>query len=114
MSSNVYNGTNLYVDGYVVSAGRPMLPPMILSPEFGEMPKDPPGAVMLYKIGNLDGGSVDLVGWEAILLPIRILQDALHRDLPRAGIRKPTPEQLDQLRDLVDKMGLVPPESNER
>lgn len=117
MSSNVYNGKNLFVDGYVRLPGRPIptLPPMLLPPECGERPKDPPGAVHYYTIGNFDGASVDLVGWEGIMLPICILKDALHRDRVRAGIRSPSPEQLDQLRDLLEKLEpLIPPESEQR
>lgn len=40
MSFNVYNGKNINVGCYIRSSGLPMQAPMILPPEFGEMPKD--------------------------------------------------------------------------
>lgn len=114
MSDNVCTTRRLHVNAYVVTAsGRPTFPPMILGPEFGEMPKDPPGSQMRYII-NSENGTVDLVGWEAVLVPIAILQDALHREGVLNGLRKPSREQLNELRAMVDKLEcLLPPESVE-
>lgn len=110
MSDNICCTKRLHVNAYIMASGRPMLPPMILGPEFGEMPKDPPGAEMRYSISSEDG-TVDLVGWEGILVTIAILRDALHRESALKGIRKPSREQLEELRAAVDKIqALIPPE----
>lgn len=112
MSDNVCCTKRLHVNAYVQSsrASMPMLPPMILGPEFGEMPKDPPGAEMRYVISSKEG-TVDLIGWEAVLVPIAILRDALYRESALKGIRKPSREQLEKLREAVDKIeALIPHE----
>lgn len=111
MSSNLFNGGRLCADAYVKASDMKLQPPMILSSVFGDLPTD--GLVkgeMTYRITNLnDGANIDLLGWEAILLPIAILQDALHRESVLNSIRKPTREQLDELRGVMDKLGALVP-----
>jgi hypothetical protein len=114
MSFNVYNGKNLNVSCYIRASGLPMQAPMILPQECGEMPKDPPGSETFYSISDNHGSSVDLAGWEAVLMPIVILTDALRREVLRRGIEHPLPEQLDQLRDVLEKLGpVISPESEQ-
>lgn len=115
MSDNIYNGKNLHVNAYIKASGRVLQPPMLLSQESGEMPKDLSEVEMVYHISNNDGASVELVGWEAALAPLAILMDALHRESVLKGIRKPSREQLEELRTAVDKIGsLIPHESEQR
>lgn len=115
MSFNVYNGKNINVGCYIRASGLPMQAPMILPPELGEMPKDPPGSETYYSISDNIGASVDVVGWEAVLMPMVVLMDALGRESLRAGIKKPSAEQLDQLRDILEKLGpLIPHDPDKR
>lgn len=115
MSFNVYNGKNINVGCYMRASGLLTQAPMVLPPELGEMPKDPPGSETYYSISDNVGASVDLVGWDAVFMPMVILMDALGRESFRAGIKKPSPEQLDQLRDILEKLGsLIPHEMDKR
>lgn len=65
-----------------------------------------------FLISNKEGSSVELVGWEGVLIPIAILRDALHREDVLKGIREPSRKQLEELRATIDKIEhLLPPES---
>lgn len=103
MSSNVYNGKNLNVGVYISASGIDFQDSKTRGKAIAEAP-------MHYTITNDDGASIDLVGYEAVFVPIAILKDALSQKRVCAGIRNPTPEQLGQLRDLVDKLSLILPD----
>lgn len=106
MSDNICGTERLHVNAYIKVSGMVLLPPMILPPECGEPPKDLSEAEIYYSISS-DEGTVHLVGGEGVLVTIAILRDALHRESALNGILKPSREQLEELREAVDKVACL-------
>jgi hypothetical protein len=129
MSDNICTTKRLHVNGYIsfspplesgplmqYLAGMPLQPSRILPREPGGVPEETPEpreSCHTYHLADKDGSSISLVDWEGILVPMAILQDALHRKRVRAGIKSPSPEQLDQLKNVLEQMRVLLPPENE-
>lgn len=69
----------------------------------------------VYDIQRFKGMSpvtetLTLRGWEAVLIPLLILKDALHREEILKEIYKPLNEDLAKLKALIEPMQLIPHE----
>ena len=106
MSDNVGGIGDLHINAYIKQCGMVLLPPMNLPPECGEPPKELAEAEIHYHIDVIreDGNSAVLIGHEAVFASIMILKDALQRESVLKSIKKPSREDLEELKRAVDKI----------
>jgi preprotein translocase subunit Sss1 len=106
VSDNVGGTGDLHINAYIKQSGMVLHPPMNLPPEFGEPPKDLAEADIHYHLDVIREGrnSIVLKGYEAVYASIAILRDALQRKSVLKSIRKPSREELKELRKAVDKI----------